>query len=111
MADILLVTSLHDGMNLVAKEFIASRTDGDGLIVLSKYTGAARELDDALLVNPFDVDQLADAFYEAYQMPGEERRQRMARMREKVEKHNVFDWAAQVFEEASKCLKPEYSLT
>jgi trehalose 6-phosphate synthase len=107
MADILVVTSLHDGMNLVAKEFIASRTDGGGMMVLSKYTGGARELDDALQVNPFDVDQTADALYEAYRMPIEERRQRMARMREKVEKHNVFDWAAQIFEEAGKCLKLE----
>lgn len=107
MADVLLVTSLHDGMNLVAKEFIASRIDGDGLLVLSKYTGCARELDAALLVNPFDVDQLADVYYQAYQMPKEERMQRMSRMREKVEKHNVFDWAAQIFNEASKCLKIE----
>jgi trehalose 6-phosphate synthase len=107
MADVLLVTSLHDGMNLVAKEFIASRTDGDGIMVLSKYTGCARELDDALRVNPFDVDQLADVLYEAYRMPDRERRQRMARMREKVDRHNVFDWAAQIFEETQKCLKLE----
>jgi len=107
MADVLLVTSLHDGMNLVAKEFIASRTDGDGLLVLSKYTGCARELDEALLVNPFDVDHLADVYYQAYQMPKEERMQRMSRMREKIERHNVFDWAAQIFNEASKCLKIE----
>jgi trehalose 6-phosphate synthase len=111
MADILVVTSLHDGMNLVAKEFIAARTDGGGMMVLSQYTGAARELDDALQVNPFDVDQTADALYEAYRMPIEERRQRMARMREKVEKHNVFDWAAQIFEEAGKCLRLEYPPT
>jgi trehalose 6-phosphate synthase len=107
MADILLVTSLHDGMNLVAKEFIASRTDGGGMIVLSKYTGCARELDDAFLVNPFDLDQLSDALYAAYRMPDEERRQRMAKLRSKVEKHNVFDWAAKIFEEAHKCLKLE----
>lgn len=107
MADVLVVTSLHDGMNLVAKEFIASRTDGGGLIVLSKYTGCARELDDALLVNPFDVDQLSDVLYEAYRMPDEERLQRMTRLRGKVEKHNVFDWAAQIFMEAYKCLKLE----
>jgi trehalose-6-phosphate synthase len=111
MADVLMVTSLHDGMNLVAKEFIASRTDGDGLMVLSKYTGCARELDGALQVNPFDLDQLADALYEAYRMPEDERRQRMARMREKVDRHNVFDWAAQIFREAHKCLKLESLLT
>jgi trehalose 6-phosphate synthase len=107
MANALMVTSLHDGMNLVAKEFIASRTDGGGLIILSEYTGCARELDDALLVNPFDVDQLSDVLYEAYRMPDEERLQRMTRLRGKVEKHNVFDWAAQIFIEAHKCLKLE----
>lgn len=107
MADVLIVTSLHDGMNLVAKEFIASRTDGDGVIVLSNYTGCARELDDALLVNPFDLDQLADVLYEAYRMPDEDRRQRMARLRGKVGNHSVFDWAAQIFGEAYKCLKLE----
>jgi len=107
MADVLMVTSLHDGMNLVAKEFIASRTDGDGVIVLSNYTGCARELDDALLVNPFDLDQLADVLYEAYRMPDEDRRQRMARLRGKVGNHSVFDWAAQIFGETYKCLKLE----
>jgi trehalose 6-phosphate synthase len=107
LADVLVVTSLHDGMNLVAKEFIAARTDGDGALVLSKYTGCARELDEALQVNPFDVDQLADVLYDAYMMPRAERRQRMGRMRERVERHNVFDWAAQVFEETCKCLKLE----
>jgi len=75
--------------------------------LLSKYTGCARELDDALLVNPFDVDQLADVLFEAYRMPDEERRQRMARLRAKVEKHNVFDWAAHIFGESYKCLKLE----
>jgi trehalose 6-phosphate synthase len=107
LADVLLVTSLHDGMNLVAKEFLAARTDGDGVLVLSKYTGCARELDDALLVNPFDIDQLAEACYDACRMPQEERQVRMGRMREKVQKHNVFDWAAKIFAEAAKCLKIE----
>ena len=110
MADVLLVTSLHDGMNLVAKEFIAARTDGDGARILSKYTGSARELHHAMLVNPHDIDQLADAIYAAFQMPQEERRQRMAQMREHVEKNNVFDWAARIFKEASRCLQLEIPL-
>jgi trehalose 6-phosphate synthase len=102
MADILLVTSLHDGMNLVAKEFIASRTDGDGVLVLSEYTGAAREFPDALQVNPFDTDRLADVLYQAFSMPEAERRQRMARMRAQVEKHNVYDWGRKIFREVEK---------
>jgi len=99
MADVVLVTSLHDGMNLVAKEFIAARTDGDGVLLLSQYTGAARELTDALLVNPYDTDQLADAMLQAFRMPEEERRQRMARMRAQVEKNNIYEWGRKIFEE------------
>ncbi len=99
MADAVLVTSLHDGMNLVAKEFIAARTDGDGVLLLSQYTGAARELTDALLVNPYDTDQLADAMLQACRMPETERRQRMARMRAHVERHNIYEWGRKIFEE------------
>jgi trehalose 6-phosphate synthase len=65
MADVLLVTSLHDGMNLVAKEFVSARTDGDGVLLLSQYAGSARELVDALLVNPYDIDELTDAIMRA----------------------------------------------
>jgi trehalose 6-phosphate synthase len=107
MADVLLVTSLHDGMNLVAKEFVAARSDGDGILVLSKYTGCATELDAALQVNPYDTDQVADTLLEACRMPEEERRRRMARMREQVGRNDVFDWAARIFEEAGRCLKIE----
>jgi trehalose 6-phosphate synthase len=99
MADVVMVTSLHDGMNLVAKEFIAARTDGDGVLLLSQYTGAARELTDALLINPYDCDQLADAMLQAFHMPERERRQRMARMRAQVEKNNIYVWGRKIFEE------------
>ena len=99
LADVVLVTSLHDGMNLVAKEFISARTNGDGVLILSQYTGASRELTDAILVNPFDIDELADAMYEAFQMSPDERKQRMARMRRQVEKNTVFDWGAKLFED------------
>ncbi len=105
LADVLLVTALHDGMNLVAKEFVAARTDGDGVLILSKYTGSARELGGALLVNPFDVDQLADVMYAAFCMPDEERRRRMANLRERVARSDVFQWAAGIMEEAAECLK------
>jgi trehalose-6-phosphate synthase len=99
MAHVLVVTSLHDGMNLVAKEFISARTDGDGLLLLSQYTGASREFPDALQVNPFDLDQMADAMYAAFLMPEEERRQRMERMRNIVEKNNVYQWGGNIFAE------------
>jgi trehalose 6-phosphate synthase len=102
MADVVMVTSLHDGMNLVAKEFIAARTDGDGVLLLSQYTGAARELTDALLINPYDTDQLADAMLQAFRMPEKERRQRMARMRAQVEKNNIYEWGRKIFEELLK---------
>ncbi len=102
MAHAALVTSLHDGMNLVAKEFVSARTDGDGVLILSRYAGAARELVDALLVNPFDVDRLTDVMHAACVMPEAERRQRMERMRAQVEKNNVYRWGAAIFEEAER---------
>ena len=105
MADIVVVTSLHDGMNLVAKEFISSRIDGDGVLILSKYTGAAREFPDAIQVNPFDIDQLADAFYEALTMPEAERRSRMTRMRAHLKKNTVYHWGRKIFEEIEKVPK------
>ncbi|MBN2106664.1 MAG: trehalose-6-phosphate synthase [Deltaproteobacteria bacterium] len=98
LADVLLVTSLHDGMNLVAKEFIAARSDNDGVLLLSQYTGAAREFTDAVMVNPFDPDQLADALYDAYIMPETERTQRMRRMRPLLAKNTIYNWGAKFFE-------------
>ncbi len=94
VADVCLVTSLHDGMNLVAKEYIASRRDDDGVLVLSPFTGAARELPDALIVNPYDTEKLADAIYQSLEMDSAERRARMRRMRQIVREHNVYRWAA-----------------
>ena len=104
MAHVAVVTSLHDGMNLVAKEFVSSRTDGDGILILSKYTGAARELADALVVNPYDIDQLADVMYSACLMPEDTRRQRMEKMRAQVAKSNVYRWGGRIFEEAERIL-------
>jgi trehalose 6-phosphate synthase len=92
-ADFCLVTSLHDGMNLVAKEFVSVREDGDGVLVLSRFTGAARELREALLVNPYDADETAEAIRLALQMPPGERRARMARLRQTVSEHNIYRWA------------------
>jgi trehalose 6-phosphate synthase len=92
-ADFCLVTSLHDGMNLVAKEYVAAREDEQGALILSRFTGASHELADALVVNPYDTDELAHAIHRALAMPAEEQRTRMARMRAVVKEHNVFRWA------------------
>jgi trehalose-6-phosphate synthase len=92
-ADLCLVTSLHDGMNLVAKEFLAARNDEMGMLILSRFTGAARELRDALLVNPYDIDQTAEAIRMALEMDPEEKKQRIQRMRKIVKEHNVYRWA------------------
>jgi trehalose 6-phosphate synthase len=93
-ADFCLVTSLHDGMNLVAKEFVTARADSDGVLILSQFDGAARELCDALIVNPYDTEQLADAMRLALEMDPDERRRRMVRMRQQVREYNVYRWAA-----------------
>jgi trehalose 6-phosphate synthase/phosphatase len=91
-ADVALVTPLRDGMNLVAKEFLASRRDQDGVLVLSDTAGAARELGEAVLVNPFHVDGMADALLRALEMPEGERRRRCAHMRERLERYDVVRW-------------------
>ena len=101
-ADICVVTSLHDGMNLVAKEFVASRDDEQGVLVLSQFTGAARELHDALPVNPYHVDQCADTFDRALRMPTDEQRVRMRSMRRLVQEHNVYRWAGAMLLDASR---------
>jgi trehalose-6-phosphate synthase len=101
-ADFCLVTSLHDGMNLVAKEFVAAREDEDGVLILSQFTGASRELGDALLVNPYDVSQMAEMIRRALEMPSEERRARMQRMRRVVREHNVYRWAAELISELAE---------
>jgi trehalose 6-phosphate synthase len=95
-ASVCLVTSLHDGMNLVAKEYIASRQDGDGVLVLSKFTGAATELLDALVVNPYDVEAVAEAIHQGLEMAPAERRSRMQRMRSHIMDHNIYRWAASI---------------
>jgi trehalose 6-phosphate synthase len=98
-ADFCLVTSLHDGMNLVAKEYVASRQDEQGALILSRFTGASHELLDALIVNPYDTDELAHAVHRALTMPTEEKRMRMTRMRAVVKEHNVFRWAGNLIGE------------
>ena len=101
-ADFCMVTSLHDGMNLVAKEFVSARDDEGGALILSRFTGAARELPDALLVNPYDIDETAEAIRAAIEMAPADRMARMARMRQTVREHNVFRWAGQLLGELSR---------
>jgi len=98
-ADVCLVTSLHDGMNLVAKEFVAARNDNRGVLVLSTFAGAAHELSDALLVNPYDTNQTAEMIRRALEMPIEERHARMRHMRKVVREHNVYRWAGDLITE------------
>jgi trehalose 6-phosphate synthase len=100
-ADFCMVTSLHDGMNLVAKEFVSVRDDEDGALILSRFTGASYELRDALLVNPYDVDEVAEAIRTAIEMTSNERRSRMARMRQVIREHNIYRWAGLLLSELS----------
>ncbi|MBI4496190.1 MAG: trehalose-6-phosphate synthase [Deltaproteobacteria bacterium] len=93
-ADLCLVTSLHDGMNLVAKEFVGAREDEQGVLILSRFTGAARELRDALIVNPYDLEQMAEAIRAALEMIPAEQRRRMQSMRETLKNQNIYRWAA-----------------
>ena len=99
-ADVCVVSSLHDGMNLVAKEFIAARTDHRGVLVLSNFTGAARELREAVLVNPFAVDEFADALHLALSMPEEQQMRRMRALHARVQSDTVYDWAAGILRTA-----------
>src|SRR3954471_5932646 len=98
-ADVMLVTPLRDGMNLVAKEFVASRLDGDGVLVLSEFAGASWELPEAVQVNPYDVDGTAESYYRALTMPVEERRARLLPLRTRVETYDVHHWARTFLEQ------------
>jgi trehalose-6-phosphate synthase len=93
-ADFCMVTSLHDGMNLVAKEFVASRNKNDGSLILSRFAGASQELQGAIIINPYDIEKSADAIKLALEMPAEEQCQRMTQMRLVIVRHNIYSWAA-----------------
>jgi len=109
LADFCIVSSLDDGMNLVAKEFVASRFDGDGALILSRFTGAGRELSPAVPINPWAVDEVAAAMHQALEMPEEERRKRMQRMRDQVADNNVYRWAGKVLSALLEFEFPEES--
>jgi trehalose-6-phosphate synthase len=98
-ADLCLVTSLHDGMNLVAKEFVSCRHDEGGVLILSRFTGASRELRDALVVNPYDMEQMSEAIRFGLEMDSKERKIRMRRMRETVRDQNIYRWAGTLIAE------------
>ena len=101
-ADVCFVSSLHDGMNLVAKEFVASRDDERGVLILSQFTGASRELPEALIVNPYDIDQCAAALRSALVMPPAEQRDRMRSMRSVLQDFNVYRWAGRMLIDAGQ---------
>ncbi len=103
------VSSLHDGMNLVAKEYVSSRFDEDGVLILSQFTGAARELTEAVLLNPFAVEEIAEAVRAALEMPESERRKRMQKMRAAVADNNIYRWAGKVISNLLKFEFPENS--
>jgi len=101
-ADFCMVTSLHDGMNLVAKEFVSVRDDEDGALILSRFAGASHELRDALIVNPYDLAGMAESIRAALEMSPEERRARMIRMRHSVVDHNIYRWAGLLLSELAR---------
>jgi trehalose 6-phosphate synthase len=102
MADFAMVTSLHDGMNLVAKEFIASQVERKGVLICSEFAGAAEELDNALLINPYDIESLADTLKQAIEMTHEERTHRMQRLQAHVSEHNIYKWLVDIFMELDR---------
>jgi trehalose 6-phosphate synthase len=106
-ADVCYVSSLHDGMNLVAKEFISARDDERGVLLLSRFTGAARELTEAVLVNPYDLEGVADTLRSALLMSPTEQRERMRALRAQVAEFNVYRWAGRMLLDATRLRQRE----
>jgi trehalose 6-phosphate synthase len=106
-ADVCYVSSLHDGMNLVAKEFVSARDDERGVLVLSQFTGAARELTEALIVNPYDLEEASEALATALRMPEEEQAERMRAMRALVSEFNVYRWAGRMLVDGARLRRRE----
>lgn len=104
-SELCFVSSLHDGMNLVAKEFIASREDEQGVLILSQFTGASRELLEALIVNPYNIDQCAAALHVALEMPKIEQKNRIRSMRSLIQEFNVYRWAGRMLLDAGRFRK------
>jgi trehalose 6-phosphate synthase len=108
-SDICMVTSLHDGMNLVAKEFVVSRNDEDGVLILSQFAGASRELKDAIIVNPYDIEEMADAIHFSLTMEHDEKSERMRQMRAVVKEHNIYRWSGNLITTLARLRIPEIS--
>jgi len=102
LADVMAVTSLHDGMNLVCKEYVAAKVGLDGVLVLSPFTGASRELEHAIQVSPYDTERLAEALHRALTLPEEERTRRMRALREVVAAQNIYDWARKLLRDVRR---------
>ncbi|HWL74304.1 MAG TPA: trehalose-6-phosphate synthase, partial [Burkholderiaceae bacterium] len=105
--DVCMVTSLHDGMNLVAKEFVASRDDERGVLILSQFAGASRELHEALIVNPYFIEEMAMALHRALSMPEQEQHERMVNLRDLVRERNVYRWAGRMLIDAARLRRRE----
>lgn len=102
LADFAMVTPLYDGMNLVAKEFVASQVERKGVLICSEFAGAAGQLDNALMINPYDIESVADTLKQAIEMPVAERMQRMACLQEHIAEHNIYKWLADIFSELAR---------
>ncbi|MDD5496633.1 MAG: trehalose-6-phosphate synthase [Candidatus Omnitrophica bacterium] len=112
LADICIVSSLHDGMNLVAKEYIAAKRDLNGVLILSRFTGAAKELTDAVQINPYSREEFADSIKFALTMPESEKKRRVENMRKEIRENNVYKWAGNIISEITSLKKPDtYSAT
>ena len=105
IADICIVSSLHDGMNLVAKEYVAAKTDLSGVLILSRFTGAAKELTDAVQINPYSIEEFADAIKEAIEMPQDKREKRMQNMQQIINENNIYKWAGSIISEITALKK------
>jgi trehalose 6-phosphate synthase len=106
-ADLCIVSSLQDGMNLVAKEFVGCQLDERGVLILSRFTGSAEEIDGAILINPFNVDGFVSAIRNAIEMSPEERRRRMHRMRRQLHNSTIFDWLQSILERATEIMSAQ----
>jgi trehalose 6-phosphate synthase len=109
LADICIVSSLHDGMNLVSKEYIAAKNDLMGTLILSRFTGAAKELTDAIQISPYSIEEFSDGIYLAANMPIEEKKRRMQNMRNYIHENNVYRWAANIINELTSLRKEEFA--
>ena len=108
LGDFCIVSSLHDGMNLVAKEYVSQKQDSNGVLILSKFTGASRELDEAVIINPYDIEQFAESIRYAIEMKEEEKKHRMERMKQTIRQNNIYRWAGNIITELT-LLKRNYN--